>query len=193
MKKLSIYLLLVCLLWACGETSTQSNNHTTTTTDTAKKTSKTPTNNTGTLLDRDKFSLQYPKNWHISTKKGKEAGELLELISETISTTDQFREKVNIFIRRSEKTPFTVKSFAAIAKERLKKIKPDARIIDEDTNEKFFEIEYVGYYKKEQMKWKQRAWVKGKEAFVATYMADHDDFNAHEKEANLIMDSFKIK
>ena len=192
MKKLSIYLLVVCLLWACDET-TQTNNNTSAT-DTSQKTNKTPVaTSKNNLLDRDKFSLKYPKNWHISTKKDKEAGELVELISETVSTTDQFREKINVFIRRSDKMPFTVKSFAEIAKKRLKKRKPDARIVDEDINEKYFEIEYVGNYKKEQMKWKLRAWVKGKEAFVATYMADHDDFNTHEKEANLIMDSFKIK
>lgn len=195
MKQLS-YLLMICLLWACGEPTSQSGTNTTTnntTTSTKNNGNNTPPNKEeGQLLDQEKFVLKYPANWKINTGE-KAAGELVTLISDVTSTQDRFRETLSISIKRSDTKPFTLEGFAKIIKEHLIKEQPKAKIVDEEMKDNYFELEYVGDYKDQKMKWRQRAWVKGKEAFVALYMADHDDFKKHEAEANLMMDSFKIK
>ncbi|WP_299460824.1 hypothetical protein [uncultured Microscilla sp.] len=194
MKQLS-YILIICLLWACGETSTQSNNtsDTSATTTVNKNDNDTPPAKAeNNLLDHEKFLLKYPKNWKKSNKTNK-AGELANLVIEATSAQDRFRETLGIFIRRADTQPFTLKSFANIIKEQLKKEQPTAKIVEEEMKPTYFEVEYVGDYKDQQMKWRQRAWVNGKEAFVAIYTAGHDDFKAHEPEVNLMMNSFKIK
>jgi hypothetical protein len=194
MKQLS-YLLIICMLWACAEPTNESGNNTSTTHTTTTKNNDNntpPTKAEAQLLDQEKFVLKYPANWKINTGE-KAAGELVNLISDATSTQDRFRETFSVSIKRSETQPFTLESFAKIIKKQLKKEQPNIKVIDEETKDGYFEMEYVGDYKDQKMKWRQRAWVKGKEAFVATYMADHGDFKNHEAEANLMMDSFKIK
>lgn len=194
MKQLS-YLLIICMLWACAEPTNDSGNNTTTTNTTAAKNNDNntpPTKAEEQLLDQEKFVLKYPANWKINTGE-KAAGELVSLISDATSTQDRFRETFSVAIKRSETKPFTLESFAKIIKKQLKKEQPNIKVIDEEIKEGYIEMEYVGDYKDQKMKWRQRAWIKGKEAFVATYMADHDDFKNHETEANLMMNSFKLK
>lgn len=192
MKKYFLYLLIICLCWACGETQTSTNNtHSTTNLTDSGKTSSTSTPSKSQLLDQEKFSLEYPQGWTVG--QGKATGELAILSTEQTSATDQIKEKLSIKLERSSTTPFTLESIAQIAKEQLKKTQPDAKISDEESKESYFELEYTGNQNDQKMKWKQRIWVKGKEAFVLIYTAEYENFGKYEKEVNQIMDSFKIK
>lgn len=185
MKKHFLYLLIICVCWACGETQTNTNTHNTDLIDSGNTSSKSQ------LLDQEKFSLKYPQGWAVS--QGKATGELAILSTEQTSATDQVKERLSIKLDRSNTTPFTLEGIAQITKEQLKKAQPGAKISAEDTKENYFELEYTDNQNDQKMKWKQRIWVKGKEAFVLIYTAEYENFGKYQKEVNQIMNSFKIK
>jgi len=194
MNKHSIYLFIICIFWACAETGTQTTQETTNTTtpqDTSEKKEQNTITNSTQTLDQDKFSLQYPAGWKVT--EGNTSGKLATLTTEQTSAQDQFREQVNITLQRSSTEAFTLEKLAGIIEQQVKKEVKAVNITDKETKADYFEMEYTGNIDDRKMKWKKRTWIKGKEAFIMTYLAEFESFDKYLKDVNEMMNSFKVK
>ncbi|OJJ17519.1 hypothetical protein BKI52_27020 [marine bacterium AO1-C] len=189
MNKHFIYLLIICVFWACAEPSTNTTNNTSQ--DTTSKKQQTPPQNTPHTLDQEKFSLQYPTGWKVT--EGSTSGKLATLTTEQTSAQDQVREQVTITLQRSSTEAFTIDKLEKIIESQVSKEVKAIKVTDKEKQANYVEMEYTGNLNDRKMKWKKRAWIKGKEALVMTYQAEFESFDKYLKEVNSMMNSFKIK
>jgi serine/threonine-protein kinase len=139
------------------------------------------------------FSIEYSSNWELNTTETN--GAEVVLFTE-LEKNDTFRENVNVFVQDLKGMNMTMEKYAALSEEQIKTMIPDSKIMlsksVDDHGKKYYLIVWRGFLANNNLKLKQFFFLKDEKAYIITYTALPETFNKFLKEANVILNSFKL-
>ena len=138
-------------------------------------------------FDYEGFSIRYPQSWEIQKDLD---GVVFCLLSAPASSTDLFRENVNLVIEELTKE-VTLDKYAFLS---LKNVRNKYRIADE----RKYSMDGQEYYhlilkEKDHLYLEQNYFIKGKKAYILTFAYEPGEKEEIKTEGDKIMKSFRIK
>ncbi|MGE5396858.1 MAG: PsbP-related protein [Chitinophagales bacterium] len=139
------------------------------------------------------FSIKYPNGWVMIEKF--QGADVIFFRPEKIFKKG-FRDNVNVNVQ-SVSNEDELKNYAQVSMERLKTLIPGFTLVSERESAvsdlPSYEVTYTGAYKKKQeLKWMQVIVKKGNQIYIITCAAIKDAFEGFLKNAQPMIDSFKL-
>lgn len=143
-------------------------------------------------LDDSTYTVNYPKKWSLDKSNA-----YLKFILFSPEDNTVFRENVNLIIQNLSDKNTDLAAYASISEKQITTMIPGAVILESKTLTKddgdYYSISYEAKQGAYFLKWKQYYWVKGNRAYVLTFTSDKNSYDLLIKDADLIMNSFKLK
>jgi hypothetical protein len=146
-------------------------------------------------LDEDAFSIQYPSNWELNTSG--QMGTSFILLSERSSTTDEFRENINLLVQDISQYNLNLDQFVKLSEEQIAKMITDSEIsLNKRTKlngKEFQQLIYTGKQGELSLIFQQYYSVIDGTAYVLTFTCHETEYESRKSEGAKILDSFNIK
>lgn len=136
---------------------------------------------------KDNYTINYPESWDLDIS-GQMNTSLL-LFSKPSSNNDDFRENVNIIIQKLGYKNIDIQEYAEIS---INQIKSSGKILKNKLINNKYVIEWKAFINQRNLKFKQYYFVKNRKAYVVTFTAKENEYDNYIREANQILDSFKL-
>lgn len=140
----------------------------------------------------DDFLVEYPKNWRLDTSG--QMNSTFILFSE-LKEEDLLNENINLLIQDLTNQGFTMKSYAKLSENQIKKMVPDGVIIKSkfSENKEHYEMIWSGIVSGRKLKFKQYFFLKGEKVYVLTLTTLPETYEEYISIGNEILNSFKLK
>lgn len=138
------------------------------------------------------FSISYPADWDI-----KEMGNAVIFLSPAASSTDTFRENVNVFIEDLRRSPMTLENYMKLTETNGPKLMKGFRVLDKGPtiigDQKAELTIYEGEVNNVLMKFRAYTLIKDNKAFTLTYTALPDTYNQYLADAENVAQTIVFK
>jgi len=139
------------------------------------------------VFEGEAFSVRYPQEWEIREDLD---GVVFCLLSAPVSSSDSFRENVNLVIEELT-MEVSLDKYAALS---LRGIKGKYKVADE----KKYIVDGQEYYhlilkEKDNLCLEQNYFIKGKKAYILTFIYDPQELKEIRTEGDKILKSFRFK
>jgi hypothetical protein len=155
---------------------------------------KTPKSDWKTFA-KDSISIQYPPNWELNDKGI--MGTMAFLFSPMDSTTDFFRENVNLLVQDLGHLNIDLNKYIEVTENQIKTMVTNGQLIESKRLKKdameFHKIIYSGDQGIYKLKYKQYYFIQNEKAYVLTLSTLMDSFDKFKDVGEKIMDTFKFK
>jgi|JI9StandDraft_2_1071091.scaffolds.fasta_scaffold22657_2 hypothetical protein len=145
-------------------------------------------------VNNSEFSISYPSNWEL-----KEHGihnTRLIVLSEQESSSDKFRESVNLIVQDLTGFNYDLDTFAAISKEQAPMMIPNFNLISEEKvvekDRSFYKVFFTGDNGSFQFKFEQYYFVVHNRAYILTLTTEKSKFEVFRSIGERILNSFKL-
>lgn len=142
----------------------------------------------------DKFSIEYPLNWELSTVTGTQA--LFTISSPLESENDSFAENINLITQNLKGFEMTLDKYVKLNKEELSTI-PDGEMFSSKRLKKgtqeYHLIVFKGRMSNLNLKVQQLYAIKEETAYILTFTATYETYEQYHKIGEDILNSFTLK
>ncbi len=142
----------------------------------------------------DKYEIKYPGDWTFNDEG--QMGTLFILLSPQSNATDLFQENINLIIQDLTGHNLDLDQYVEISEQQVKTILSadieSSERLEGDHGE-YHRLVYAGKQGVYDLKFIQYFWVIRNEAFVLTFTAERDQFDANQALGLAILNSFVIK
>ncbi|MGB3849496.1 MAG: hypothetical protein WA958_05975 [Tunicatimonas sp.] len=146
-------------------------------------------------LTENGYTISYPTEW--SLDQSGQMGTSFILLSPLSSSEDKFRENVNLIVQDISAYDLDLDQYVKISEDQVKTMITNANILlserVEQNGSAFHKVVYTGQQGAFDLKFEQYYWVEGKEAYVLTFTAQVDQFDAYQPTGERVLDSFRTK
>ena len=145
---------------------------------------------------KENFSLKYPKEW---IAKENYSGTVIFIGSNLFDKDDKFSDNVNLMIQDLSvlAQEIDLKAYAEITEEQVKTMVTDGKMIISKAikinNREGYLFIYTGKSNGFDLKFKQIVFIENKKAYLVSYTAEQSQYETFLKEADEILNSFKIE
>ncbi len=148
-----------------------------------------------TLTD-SAYTLNYPKKWVVD-ENSKAYLSFLLFAPVSDDPNSVFRINICLLIQDLTGKDMHLEGYVKLSESQIKTMIPDAVIAESKTvmnkDGEFHQIIYEGKQGSYLLKWKQYYFVKNNKAFVLTYTAEKSTYDRLLGEADIILNSFRLK
>jgi hypothetical protein len=142
-------------------------------------------------LEKENYSISYPKSWNLDTS-GQMNTEFL-LFSES-TENDTFNENVNLLIQDLKGHNITtLESFTELSISQIKTMIKEGKVLENYNKKTHHILIWSGYIGDNHLKFKQFFFVKNEKAYVLTFTTLINTFDKYHKTGNKILNSFTLK
>jgi hypothetical protein len=118
------------------------------------------------------------------------------LFSQQSSEQDQFKENVNLIIQDLSEYDLDLDKYVEISEGQIKTMITDGKIIESKRNTRnaldFQKVVYTGKQGVLNLKFEQYYWVEDEKAYVLTFTAEENQFDAYKTTGEKILNSFEF-
>ncbi len=187
-------ILLVFILYSCGETDTSKAKEKTVVT-TEKVVEKVMTNTDWKRLEEEMYFIEYPQDWSLGDKK--EEGPVFMLFSSLESKEDIFRENVNLMLEDIKGSGVDLDEYAKLSAKQIAPLLKDVNALKseklENHNGTYYRMVYTGTQQGLDLKWVQHYWLHNEMTYILTLTVEESKYEQYIEVANKIMNSFTLK
>jgi len=137
------------------------------------------------------FSISYPTTWDV-----KEMNNAVIFLSPAESSTDTFRENVNVYIEDLSKSPMTLEQYMKLTEVNGPKLMKGFKVLDKGPtvigDQKAELTIYEGEVNGNFLKFRAYTMIKNKKAYTLTYTALPDTYNKYLADAENISQSINL-
>jgi hypothetical protein len=160
-------------------------------------------------LDRVNYSIRYPANWDLEQKENTTSDAVLfypfAILSPLESTTDKFRENVNLVVEQLagrtidgvDGQNITLDKYAQLSTNQLKLEMRNFQIVETKkiTNSRrtYYKTIFTWDYETLPLKVEQYYWVSNGKAYVLTFTSERNKFVKFKVTGEKILNTFMIK
>jgi len=145
---------------------------------------------------KDNYSINYPSNWEYSDQKPEPTIAFIFMSPEASQTKDSFRERVNLTIENLVHEDLTLEEYTEKVLQQVKQV-PNAKMVsalpvtigDIEATNIIWSAELGGGM---NLKFNQLFTVKDRVAYVLTFASTTTEYERYEKDAIMILNSFKF-
>ena len=134
------------------------------------------------------YSIGYPEQWQLITDGT--MGTKFILLSPLSSGS--FKDNINLIVEDLAGKNISLEEYTALSANQVKQFITEASIINDKKLDSKHELSFKGIQGQFKLKWCQYYWVENEKAFVLTFTASQDTFEASIADAKRIMDTFKV-
>jgi len=146
------------------------------------------------LLNEKDYSIQYPDNWNLNTSGMMESS--FVLFSKTSSSTDLFRENVNLLIQNLAGQQIDLDEYVEISESQVKAMVTNGNLIESvrliKDGMEYHKMIYTGDQGQYNLKFEQFLWITNDQAYVLTLTCEKTEFDNYQEIGEAILNSFKI-
>ncbi len=146
-------------------------------------------------MTEDNYTIRYPAEWTLD--QSQQMGTRFILLSPLSSAEDQFKENVNLIVQDLSAYELDLDQYVAISEDQIKTMVSNANILLSERGEEnglaFQKMVYTGQQGIYDLKFVQHYWVEDQKAYVLTFTAEADQFDASRPTGEKILDSFRIE
>lgn len=152
-------------------------------------------NDNFTKYKKKNYSIEYPENWTLD--KSETMGTTFILFAPLESSTDIFRENVNLIIQDLKKMNINLDQFVKISEEQVKPILLEStsletkRVKNGDTE--YHRFVYASSQGALKLKVLQFCWVVDEKAYILTFSAELNKYNEYKDIAEKVLSTFVVK
>lgn len=147
-------------------------------------------------VSRTNYSIKCPSHWIIDTANSKLFGTDVIIFSTLSSTTDKFKENINLIVEDLQGQDVSLEKYVTLATSGIKKIIDDVEIIESATlkqgNREFQKLVFRGTQGDFDLKTIQYYFMSNGNVYVLTFTAENSEFDKYKNEAESILNSFRI-
>ncbi len=140
------------------------------------------------------YKLQYPASWTLDTSKS--IGPAIFFFSPLENAEDKFRENVNVLIQDLRGEDINLSRYKEITDKQVNDLATDGEILESSISRKngqeFYRITYVMSQGKFRVKITSVCLIQNEKAYLSTFTAEVDKYDAYKKMAEQILASFKV-
>lgn len=177
-------LILALHILACNETNYRSSEE-----------SYTEAGTDWLSLRTDQFEIEYPNDWKLD--QSGQMGTRFFLYSPVVDEDDPFTENVNLVIQDLRGYDMDLDQFVEVSLDQINTLATDGKILSSDRkkqgSQEFHQLIYTAKQGIFALKFEQRYWVIGEEAFVLTFTSEEEEFEPFQDTAEKIFSSFTLK
>lgn len=146
-------------------------------------------------INESNYTIQHPDNWDVD--RSGQMGTSFIILSRQTSLQDQFRENVNLLIQDLTGMNLDLNSYTQISEEQIETMIANGKLLESQRlnahGKTFHKVIYTGEQGPYQLKFEQFYWVQNEKAYVLTFTAEVDQFDAYRETGEGIMNSFLLK
>ena len=146
-------------------------------------------------LTEDNYTIRYPEGWTLD--QSGQMGTRFILLNPLSSAEDKFRENVNLIVQDLSAYDLDLDEYVAISEDQVKTMITNANILlserEKQNDLAFQKLIYTGQQGTFNLKFEQYYWVEGQKAYVLTFTAEADRFDAFQPTGEKVLNSFRIK
>ena len=146
-------------------------------------------------LAEDNYSLRYPEAWTLD--QSQQMGTKFILFSPLSSAEDQFKENVNLILQDLEAYDLNLDQYVELSEDQVKTLIAEGNILFSERVKQgdleFHKLIYTGKQGDFDLKFEQYFWLEDKKAYVLTFTAEKEQFEAYRATAEKILNSFQIE
>jgi hypothetical protein len=140
------------------------------------------------------YKLQYPASWTLDTSKS--LGPAIFFFSPLENPEDKFSENVNVLIQDLKGEDINLSQYKEITDKQVKDFASDGEILESSilrkNNQEFYRITYTMSQGKFRVKITSVCFIQNEKAYLSTFSAEVDKYDAYKKTAEQILTSFKV-
>jgi len=140
------------------------------------------------------YKLQYPASWTLDTSKS--LGPAIFFFSPPENADDKFRENVNVVIQDLRGEDINLARYKEITDKQVKDLASDGEILESSilrkNSQEFYRITYLMSQGKFRVKITSVCFIQNEKAYLSTFSAEVDKYDAYKKTAEQILASFKV-
>jgi len=140
------------------------------------------------------YKLQYPASWTLDTSKS--FGPAIFFFSPPENADDKFREDVNVVIQDLRGEDINLARYKEITDKQVKDLASDGEILESSilrkNSQEFYRITYLMSQGKFRVKITSVCFIQNEKAYLSTFSAEVDKYDAYKKTAEQILASFKV-
>jgi hypothetical protein len=160
-------------------------------------------------FDRANYSIRYPTDWNLEQKQDKTPGTAMlypfTILSPIESSTDKFRENVNLVVEQLKGRTIDgvdgqnidLDKYAELSTNQLKLEMSNFQIVEtkkiENSRRKYYKTIFTWDYEAFKLKVEQYYWVANGKAYVLTFTSERDKFPKFRKTGEKILNTFTLK
>ncbi len=148
-----------------------------------------------TQVGNNSVKIEYNDNWSLDTVTGNNRT-LLALVNHR-KNKENFRPNINIIAQQVDKGYYDLESFTAYSIEQLNENLPNVHFVQNKdkiiAGDTLKVLKFTSETPEINLMYEQRYLLKNQQYFVLTFVAKMNQFNEAEKEAEAIMDSFRVE
>ena len=156
---------------------------------------KKPTTQGWESLTESNYSIRYPAGWTLD--QSQQMGTRFIVLGPLASPEDQFRENVNLIIQDLSAYDLDLDQYVTLSEEQIETTITNASIQVSERMKRdgsaFQRMIYTGQQGIFDLKFEQYYWVEDDKAYVLTFTAEADQFDALQPIGEEILDSFRIE
>ena len=146
-------------------------------------------------LSKRNYTIDYPKDWQVD-ESGQFSTDFM-LLSPLASSTDQFRENINLVIQNLSGMGIDLDQFVSLSEQQLTSMFTNCRIINskraENQGNQFHKILFTAKQGIYDLKFQQYYWVINDQAYILTFTCEEKVYDDYHQIGGNIMDSFGLK
>ena len=146
-------------------------------------------------LTENNYSLRYPEAWTLD--QSQQMGTKFILFSPLSSAEDQFKENVNLIVQDLEAYDLNLDQYVALSEDQVETLIAEGNILSSERmkrdDSEFHKLIYTGKQGDFDLEFEQYFWLENKKAYILTFTAEEDQFEAYQATAEKILDSFRIE
>jgi len=146
-------------------------------------------------LTGDNYTVEYPATWE--PDQSGVMGASFILFAPLESDEDQFRENVNLLIQDLTGMEIDLDLFTAVSEDQIKTMVDNSTLIEsvriKSDSGDYQKIIYSGEQGTFHLKYEQYYWMINEHAYILTFTAEQDKFDAYKETGEHILNSFSFK
>lgn len=146
-------------------------------------------------LSKRNYKIDYPKDWQVD--ESGQFGTDFMLLSQLATSTDQFRENINLVIQDLSDMGIDLDQFVALSEGQLTSMFNNCRIIESSRKKRegkqFHKILFTAKQGMYDLKFQQYYWLMNDEAYILTFTCEEKVYDDYKELGESIMDSFGLQ
>lgn len=145
-------------------------------------------------FSRDRYEIQYPKNWRLDTSKS--YGTEFLLLSSLENQIDSFRENINLVIQDLSKKNIDLKEYKDISEKQINDLGENSMIIEsliiKKGSTEYLRMNYLMSQAKLRFEVISLCYIVNNKAYLITFITEVRKSKEYKEVAEKILSSFKV-
>lgn len=147
------------------------------------------------IFQKDNYQISYPETWNLDTSHISSTD--FVLTSPQTSTEDLFRENLNLIVQDLKGLNFDLDNFTALSEQQIQNYMQESELIENERMKKAgLDCHHLVYTAKKSdrtLRFEQYYWIINDKAYVLSFTAELEAFEAFKDTSKHILDSFVVK